>query len=74
MKAYTTEKNEDFYIVWNNMNDCSIMIHEDELWRKFNNEFKNDKEWHGQEIDLDTFDEWLTENDKIVQYINIFNQ
>ena len=77
-KAYTTQKNEDFFIVWNNGNDRSIMIHEDALWKEFESEFDKDSEWHeGNGVKpsnyRNTFDEWLTERDKISEYINIFN-
>jgi len=76
-KAYTTQKNEDFFIVWNNENDRSIMIHEDALWKEFKNEFLYDKEWIEQhkytKSYSSTFDEWITERDKISEYINIFN-
>ena len=85
MKAYTTQKNEGFFIVWNNENDRSIMIHEDALWEEFKGEFYKDREWHKENsspqflgmsvvvTNLDSFDEWLTEKDKIAEYINIFN-
>ena len=85
MKAYTTQKNEGFFIVWNNENDRSIMIHEDALWKEFKDEFCKDKEWHKDNstsefikmsvviANFDSFDEWLTERDKIAESINIFN-